>query len=131
MRIDDFKYRFTDQPQNWLAGTIKVDWPIPTIYASTRMSARAWRAVANGSLKYYNWFVFEFWRFPFVQQEVAKVAQTSIEFPPMQPGASFRLEAVKAQIEKARAADGQEPPPRAAAGRSAGRAQADQTLVAA
>jgi arylsulfatase len=39
---------------------------------------------------------------------VAKVAQTAIEFPPMQPGASFNLEAVKAQIEKARAAHGQQ-----------------------
>ncbi len=51
--------------------------------------------------------MFEFWRFQFVQQEVAKVAQTAIEFPPMQTGASFNLEAVKAQIEKARAAHGQ------------------------
>ena len=38
--------------------------------------------------------------------EVAKVAQTAIESPPMQPGASFNLEAVKAQIEKAQAAQG-------------------------
>ena len=40
----------------------------------------------------------------FVQQEVAKLAQTAIEFPPMQKGASFNLEAVKAQIAKAQAA---------------------------
>ena len=55
----------------------------------------------NGSIAYYNWFVYEFWRFQFVQQEVAKLAQTAIEFPPMQKGASFNLEAVKEQIEKA------------------------------
>ena len=55
----------------------------------------------GGSISYYNWFVYEFWRFLFVQQEVAKVAQTAIEFPPMQKGASFNLEAVKEQIEKA------------------------------
>ena len=36
-----------------------------------------------------------------VQQEVAKLAQTAIDFPPMQNGASFNLEAVKEQIEKA------------------------------
>jgi arylsulfatase len=36
-----------------------------------------------------------------------KIAQTAIEFPPIQPGARFNLEAVKAQLEKARAADGQ------------------------
>jgi len=45
----------------------------------------------------FNWFVFEFWRFQFVQQEVGKLAQTAIEFPPMQKGA-FNLEAVKEQI---------------------------------
>jgi hypothetical protein len=40
----------------------------------------------------------------FVQQEVGKLAQTAIEFPPMQKGASFNLDAVKAKIEAARAA---------------------------
>ena len=28
VRIDDFKYRFTDQPNGWLGATEKVDWPI-------------------------------------------------------------------------------------------------------
>jgi hypothetical protein len=28
VRIDDFKYRFTDQPGGWLGATEKVDWPI-------------------------------------------------------------------------------------------------------
>ena len=44
---------------------------------------------------------YEFWRFVFVQQEVAKLAKTAIEYPPMQKGASFNLDAVKAQIEEA------------------------------
>jgi hypothetical protein len=48
-----------------------------------------------------NWRAFAFWRFVFTQQEVAKLAQTALEFPPMQPGTSFNLSAVKAQIEKA------------------------------
>ena len=43
----------------------------------------------------------------FVQQEVAKLATTAIEFPPMQKGASFNLDAVKAKIEAARAGNGQ------------------------
>jgi hypothetical protein len=55
-------------------------------------------------MNYYSWFVFEFWRFQFVQKEVAKLAQTAIEYPPMQPGASFNLEAVEAQIQKAQEA---------------------------
>jgi len=42
------------------------------------------------------------WRFVFVQQEVEKLAMTAVEFPPMQKGASFNLDAVKAQIEAAR-----------------------------
>ncbi len=33
----------------------------------------------------------------FVQQEVAKLAMTAIEYPPMQKGASFNLDAVKAE----------------------------------
>jgi arylsulfatase len=107
VRIGDFKYRFTDQPQGWLGGTVKVDWPILTNLRSDPYERTGMPNGANGSLAYYNWFVFEFWRFQFVQQEVAKVAQTAIEFPPMQKGASFNLEAVKAQIEKARAAHGQ------------------------
>ena len=28
VRIDDYKYRFTDQPSGWLGATVKVDWPI-------------------------------------------------------------------------------------------------------
>jgi hypothetical protein len=35
-----------------------------------------------------------------VQQEVAKLGETGIDSPPMQKGASFNLEAVKAQIDK-------------------------------
>ena len=30
VRIDDYKYRFTDQPGGWLGATEKVDWPILT-----------------------------------------------------------------------------------------------------
>ena len=54
----------------------------------------------DGSFAYYNWFVYEFWRFVAVQQEVAKAAQSFIDFPPMQKGASFNLEAVKTELEK-------------------------------
>jgi arylsulfatase len=28
VRIGDYKYRFIDQPQGWLGGTIKMDWPM-------------------------------------------------------------------------------------------------------
>src|SRR5437667_4269841 len=104
MRIDDYKYRFTDQPGGWLGGTVKVDWPILTNIRLDPFERMNLPNGANGSLAFYNWFAYEFWRFQFVQKEVGKVAQTAIEYPPMQKGASFNLEAVKAQIEKAVAA---------------------------
>jgi len=104
MRIDDYKYRFTDQPGGWLGGTVKVDWPILTNIRLDPFERMNLPSGANGSLAFYNWFAYEFWRFQFVQKEVGKVAQTAIEYPPMQKGASFNLEAVKAQIEKAVAA---------------------------
>jgi arylsulfatase len=104
VRIDDYKYRFTDQPGGWLGGTIKVDWPILTNIRLDPFERMNLPNGANGSLAFYNWFAFEFWRFQFVQQEVARVAQTAIDYPPMQKGASFNLEAVKEQIENAVAA---------------------------
>ena len=42
----------------------------------------------------------EFWRFVVVQQEVAKLAQTAVEYPPMQEPASFNLESVKRQVQE-------------------------------
>jgi len=43
----------------------------------------------------------EFWRFVLVQQEVGRLAQTAIEYPPMQAPASFNLDAIKRQVEQA------------------------------
>ncbi len=42
----------------------------------------------------------EFWRFVLVQQEVFKLAETAINYPPMQKPASFNLEAVKEKIDE-------------------------------
>ena len=39
-----------------------------------------------------------------MQQEVAKYAQTFLEFPPMQKGASFNMQALKEELEKKMAA---------------------------
>jgi arylsulfatase len=97
VRIDDYKYRFIDQPQGWLGGTVHLDWPI---LCNLRLDPFE-RTGMNGSLNFYAFYVHEFWRFTFVQQEVAKMAETFVEFPPMQRGASFNLEAVKEQVQKA------------------------------
>lgn len=100
VRIDDFKYRFTDQPNGWLGTTQKVDWPLLVNLRLDPYERTGMPDGKNGSLAYYNWFVTEFWRFVFVQQEVEKSAQSFIDFPPMQKGASFNMGAVKEQIEK-------------------------------
>jgi len=53
-----------------------------------------------GSLTFYNWYAYEFWRFVFVKDEVGRAAQTFLDFPPTQKGASFNLEALKQELEK-------------------------------
>ncbi len=98
IRINDYKYRFTDQPNGWLGATEKVDWPI---LCNLRLDPFERTGMPNGkggSLGYYDWFPYQFWRFVFVQQEVGKIAQTFVEYPPMQKGASFNMEAVKEAI---------------------------------
>jgi arylsulfatase A-like enzyme len=68
VRIDDFKYRFIDQPSGWFGGTVRVDVPI---LVNLRLDPFE-RTGMTGSLQYFDWFKFEFWRFVYVQQEVAK-----------------------------------------------------------
>jgi arylsulfatase A-like enzyme len=96
VRIGDFKYRFIDQPNGWFGGTVKVDWPI---LLNLRLDPFE-RTGLQGSLFAANWWAYEFWRFVFVKQEVAKYAQTFLDFPPMQKGASFNLEQLKQELEK-------------------------------
>jgi arylsulfatase len=49
-----------------------------------------------------NYYGQEFWRFVMMQEEVEKLAKTAVEYPPMQPGASFNLDAVVKQIKEAK-----------------------------
>ncbi len=98
MRIGDYKYRFIDQPSGWIGGTVKVDWPI---LVNLRLDPLERTSLATQSMNQYSWFAYEFWRFVFVQQEVAQIGESFIDFPPMQKPASFNLEAVKEQIREA------------------------------
>lgn len=101
VRVDDFKYRFIEQPDGWIGSKQHVDAPVLTNLRLDPFERLDFprNGTLNGSQNYFTWFQYEFWRFVFVQQEVAKLAMTALEFPPMQKGASFNLEAVKAQIE--------------------------------
>jgi arylsulfatase len=100
VRIDDFKYLFIAQPGGWIGTKDRPDVPVLVNLRLDPFEHAAWPE-GNGNLgsyKYFDWFLYEFWRFVFVQQEVAKLAETAIEYPPMQRGASFNLDAVKAEI---------------------------------
>jgi arylsulfatase len=96
VRIDDFKYRLIDQPNGWFGGTVKVDWPI---LVNIRLDPFE-RTGLNQSLFAKDWWAFEFWRFVFLQQEMGKAAQTFLDFPPMQKGASFNLQAIKEELDR-------------------------------
>ena len=104
VRIDDFKYRFIDQPAGWLGDKTKPDVPYIANLRLDPFERTGWpnNGTKDGAQQYFDWFKYEFWRFVFVQQQVEKLALTAIEFPPMQKGASFNLEAVKEKIAAAR-----------------------------
>ena len=102
VRIGDWKYVFIEQPDGWPGDKIKLNMPLIHNLRRDpfeRYSDRNW---AIGSSDYMmSFYAREFWRFTFVQQRVAALAKTAIEYPPMQKGASFNLEAVKQRIEAA------------------------------
>jgi hypothetical protein len=86
VRIDDYKYRFIDQPGGWVGSKVHVDAPVLTnlrLDPFKRLDFSQ-NGTIIGSQNYFSWFHYEFWRFVFVQQEVPKLAMTAIEYPPMQ-----------------------------------------------
>jgi arylsulfatase len=98
VRIGDYKYRFIDQPNGWLGGTVVVDWPIIT---NLRLDPFERAGSASAPPQLMDFLAHEFWRNVYVQQEVGKLAQSFVDFPPMQKGASFNIEGVKQQVEAA------------------------------
>jgi arylsulfatase A-like enzyme len=102
VRIDDYKFRFIDQPNGWLGEKTKPDVPYITNLRLDPFERTGWpnNGTKEGGQQYFDWFKYQFWRFVFVQQVVGKELQTFIEFPPMQRGASFNLDAVKAEMAK-------------------------------
>ena len=104
LRYGDFKFSFYQQPYGWPGEKVTTDMPgmvnlrqdpferTPMIRGET---------TNTGAFGYGNdFYAREFWRFVLVQQEVGKLAQTAIEYPPMQDPASFNLEAVKRKVEE-------------------------------
>ena len=108
VRIDDYKYRFIDQPDGWLGEKTHVDVPYLINLRLDPFERQGWpnNGTKEGAQQYFDWFKFQFWRFVFVQQVVGKELQTFLDYPPMQRGASFNLDAVKAEMAKRMAAGG-------------------------
>jgi len=104
IRIDDFKFQFYQQPYGWPGEKTTTD--MPTIVNIRQdpfertPSSRGQSLNDQGGGYLNDFYAREFWRFVMVQQEVAKLAQTAIDYPPMQAPASFNLEAVKRQVDE-------------------------------
>jgi len=102
VRIDDYKFRFIDQPEGWVGSKTHPDVPYITNLRLDPFERTGWPTdgTRDGSQQYFDWFKYQFWRFVFVQQKIGEAIQTFIDYPPMQRGASFNLEAVKAEMQK-------------------------------
>ena len=104
LRIDDFKFQFIQQPYGWPGEKVTTDMPTITNIRQDpfeRTSSVRGETLNNLGGGYMNeFYAREFWRFVVVQQTVAKLAATAIEFPPMQAPATFNLDAIKTEIEE-------------------------------
>jgi arylsulfatase len=105
IRIDDFKFQFYQQPYGWPGEKLTTD--MPTIVNLRQDPFERTPSTRGETLNdmgggYMNdFYAREFWRFVQVQQRVAELANTAIEFPPMQAPARFNLEGIKAKVEEA------------------------------
>jgi arylsulfatase len=104
LRLDDFKFQFLQQPWGWPGEKVTTDMPLienlrqDPFERTPSLRGESLNDSAGGYMN--EFYAREFWRFVLVQQVVAKLAQTAIDYPPMQAPASFNLQAVKRQIEE-------------------------------
>jgi len=104
IRIDDLKFQFFQQPYGWPGEKTTTD--MPTIVNIRQDPFERTPSIRGQTLNdlgggYMNdFYAREFWRFVLVQQAVAKLAETAIDYPPMQAPATFNLDAVKKKIEE-------------------------------
>ncbi|HWU39815.1 MAG TPA: hypothetical protein VN203_19370 [Candidatus Acidoferrum sp.] len=104
LRIDDMKFQFYQQPFGWPGEKVTTD--MPTIVnlrqdPFERTPALRGETLNNLGGGFINdFYAREFWRFVMVQEYVGKLAETAIEFPPMQAPARFNLEAIKEKVQE-------------------------------
>ncbi len=99
IRIDDFKFQFIDQPLGWPGAKVPLNMPLITNLRQDPFERMSAMNFTEGSPAYMSdFYAREFWRFIFVQDKVKALADSAVEFPPMQAPASFNLEAIKDQV---------------------------------
>ena len=104
VRLDDFKFQFYQQPQGWPGPKVTTDMPSMVnlrqdpFERTPSLNTIGTNDQAGGYMN--DFFAREFWRFVLVQQKVAELAKTAIDYPPMQEPASFNLDAVKKRIDE-------------------------------
>ncbi len=103
IRLDDFKFQFYQQPQGWPGPKVTTDMPLminirqDPFERTPSIGGQSLNEMGGGYMN--DFYAREFWRFVLVQQQVVKLAETAIDYPPMQDPASFNLDAVKRQVE--------------------------------
>jgi arylsulfatase len=104
VRNDDFKFIFFQQPWGWPGEKTTTDMPTLVNIRQDpfeRTPSIRGESPNESAFGYGNdFYAREFWRFVVVQQLVAKLADTAVEFPPMQAPATFNLDAVKKEIQE-------------------------------
>jgi arylsulfatase len=104
VRLDDFKFIFFQQPWGWPGEKTTTDMPTMVnirqdpFERTPNLRGESWNSSAPAYTN--DFFAREFWRFVLVQQYVAKLALTAVDYPPMQDPASFNLDEVKKKVEQ-------------------------------
>ena len=101
VRIDDYKYRFIDQPGGWLGVKNHPDVPVLINLRLDPFERTGWPQdqTREGSQQYFDWFKYEdCCASCSCTRRMAKEIQTFFDYPPMQRGASFNLDALKAEM---------------------------------
>ena len=105
VRIDDFKFQFFQQPYGWPGEKTTTDMPTMVnirqdpFERTPMIRGETFNTGAGGYIN--GFYAREFWRFVMVQQYVGKLAETAIDYPPMQDPATFNLDAIKQKIQAA------------------------------
>jgi len=85
-----------------IGATVNLGWPVITNLRLDPFERAGFSTGSTefGSFIYYDFFVYEFWRFVLAQNQVEELAESFIDYPPMQESASFNLDSIKQKLER-------------------------------